>query len=155
MECAERAMELDPHSFLSYLVPFLAHQATGDWAATSAAADKALGAFGRALDTVTLLALAAVELGHPEIARDLFEEMRLRSRREYVAPMSFALVAAALGDRATAIAAAREAQARHDPALVFHALRGGGARHLRGLAEFQQILEEIKLPGWTAVAHPP
>jgi eukaryotic-like serine/threonine-protein kinase len=148
MEQARRAMALAPDAYLTLIVQVLAHQASGDWPATSAAGDAALAAHGRAIEMLTLLSLAAVEAEEIDVARDLYDEMRLRARREYVSPMCVALVAAALGERDVAITSAREAHSRHDPALVFYALRGAGVRFLRALPEFQEILVAIKIPGW-------
>jgi serine/threonine-protein kinase len=147
-EWAERAMALAPDAFLSLLVHLLARQLSGDWPAASAAGDAALVAFGRAVDVLTTLGVAAVEAGETAVARDLFDEMRLRSRREHVSPMYVAVLAAALGERNVAVASAREAHARHDPTLVFMALRGAGVQFLRAIPEFQEILVAIKLPGW-------
>jgi serine/threonine protein kinase len=148
LKWAERAVVLAPDAFLSVLVHLEARQISGDWAATSRAGDIALAAFGRPIEVLTTLGLAAVEAGETAVARDLFDEMRLRSRREYMSPMCVAVLAAALGEHEVAVASAREAHARHDPMLVFWALRGAGVQFLRALPEFQEILVAIKIPGW-------
>ncbi len=148
IQWADRAAALAPDAMMTLWIQLLARQVAGDWPATSAAGDAALAACGRAIAQLMNLGVAAAEAGEMAIARDLYDEMRLRSRREYVSPMCLALLAAALGDRDVAIASAREAHARHDPMLSFWALAGPGGHFLRALPEFQEILAAIKIPGW-------
>src|SRR5262249_31513150 len=93
----ERATGLAPDAFLTMSTRILAHQASGNWPATCAAGDAAL-AFGRSIEHLTLFGLAAAEAGETALARDFFDEIQLRSRREYVSPMFTAALAAALGE---------------------------------------------------------
>jgi serine/threonine-protein kinase len=145
---AARAVALDPEAYLSKQVELVSRHVSRDWAATYVAGKALLAAFGRSMDALMLVGLYGAEAGETDVARDLFEEMRLRSRREYVPPMFVALLAAALGEREVAVSSAREAFLRHDPTLVFYALRGAGVHFLRALPEFQEILVAIGLPGW-------
>ena len=150
---AEKAIALAPDSYLSKWMLQLAHHSRGDWEACAEAADAAAAAFGRPLPALANLGLAAVATGHMDEARAIYDEIRLRGRREHAPPMCVAMLAAGIGERDVAVAFAREAQARHDPLLPFWALQGLGVEHLRALPEFQAILTEINFPGWINPVH--
>ena len=68
-------------------------------------------------------------------------------------PTSFALLAAALGDKDAAVAACHEAVAIRDPQFILFALGWPNTEALRSMPEHRALLAEIGLPGApTAVA---
>ena len=147
-EWAELAVARDPAAFLSLWARQLAFQSVEDWPRAFEAAEVVLAASGRQAMPLVSLGLALFESGNAPAARSVYDELRSRAVREHVSPMLLALMAAALGERDEAVAHAREAVRRHDPAVVIFALRWPGTQHLRALPEFQQILTDIGLPGW-------
>jgi serine/threonine-protein kinase len=149
---ANRALELEPNAFLSLWALPLALYTGGEYAKAIETCDYALAMSGRAVLALPTVALAHVDNGQPEEARSIYDEMRARSRREPIAPTEFAIVAAALGDKTAAVDFAREAFQRHDPQLPIFARGWMGARYLRALPEFQEVLAVLKLPNWEPAA---
>ena len=148
MRWAERALELEPHAFLSLWARSLAFYCMGDWGKAIETGDHALAMSGRAALALPTVALAHVDNGQCEEARSSYDEMRSRSRREPIAPTELAMVAAALGDNVAAIEFAREAFRRRDPQLPIFARSWPGSRYLRALPEFLQIIGALNPPGW-------
>jgi serine/threonine-protein kinase len=148
MRWANRALELDRTAFLSVWAPELAYYRQENWAKAIEAGDIALQMSGRAMLALPTLAVALIENGQLEEARAVYDEMRSRSRREPIAPMGMAIVAAALGDNNAAIEHARDAFRRHDPQLVICSRAWRQARQLHALPEFREILTAMKLPGF-------
>ena len=148
VEWADRAWALEPDAFLSLWARTLAYQSVGDWPRAFAAADATLAASGRQAFPLITLGLSLVESGDTTGGRAVYGELRSRSVREHIPPMGLALMAAALGERDAAIAYAGDAVRRHDPQFVIFSLGWNGTHHLRALPEQQQLLTDIRLPGW-------
>jgi serine/threonine-protein kinase len=143
---AQRALELEPNSFLSLWARQLACYRNQDWAKSIEAGDIALAMSGRSALALPTLALSLIENGQIEDARGVYEEMRSRSRREPMPPTGMAIVAAALGENEAAIAFARDAYRLHDPHLPIFGRAWRQAEQLHALPEFQEILSALKLP---------
>jgi eukaryotic-like serine/threonine-protein kinase len=147
---AERALELEPNSFLSLWARQLAYYRKEDWAKSIESGDVALAMSGRSALALPTLALSLIENGQIQDARGVYEEMRSRSRREPMPPTGMAIVAAALGENEAAIAFARDAYQLHDPHLPIFGRAWRQAEQLRALPEFQEILSALKLPIFVA-----
>jgi tetratricopeptide (TPR) repeat protein len=147
---AQRALELEPNSFLSLWARQLAHYRSQDWPKSIEAGDAALAMSGRSPLSLPTLALSLIENGQIEDARGVYEEMRSRSRREPMPPTGIAIVAGALGENEAAIAFARDAYRLHDPHLPIFGRAWRQAEQLRALPEFQEILTALRLPNFIA-----
>jgi serine/threonine protein kinase/tetratricopeptide (TPR) repeat protein len=148
LRTAERAVELEPDAFLSVWLRQLAWYRKGDWRRSVEAGDVALAMPGRSGMALMHLAHALIEDGDIDGARAVYSEMRVRSRREHMTPLSMASVAAALGETGDAVALVREAYERRDPHLVVYGLEWRQTRHLRALPELREVLSKMAFPGW-------
>jgi tetratricopeptide (TPR) repeat protein len=142
-----RAEELDPEAFLTLWSRQLAMSAMRDVERGTEAGHAALAATGRHVFPLLMLGLLLVQAGDVEGGRALYDEARTRARREYVPPSAFALLAAALGEKDTALACCREAIAMRDPQFVIFALGWPNTEALRDMPEHRAMLVEIGLPG--------
>jgi tetratricopeptide (TPR) repeat protein len=149
---AKRAEELDPDAFLTLWARQLTMSAMHDAAGGVEAGQAALAASGRHVFPLLILGLQLSVSSDAEGGRALYDEARSRSRREYVPPSAFALLEAALGDTAVALAHCREAIAIRDPQFVIFALGWPNTGALRALPEHRAMLVEIGLPGAVAAA---
>jgi len=152
IDWSDRARELDPDAFFTIWVRELATQAMGDWPVAIEAANAAVAASGRQVLPLQILGLVLSLSGDKLGATSVYDELRSRSVREHVAPMSLAVLGAHIGERDAAVAYAREAARRHDPLLVLLTTNWIASDALRNIPEFQRILEEIRLPGWVSMA---
>jgi serine/threonine-protein kinase len=143
----ERAEELDPDAFLTLWVRQLAMNSLGDWPRGLQAAHTTLSASGRQVLPLVMMGLALIGSGDIVGGRDVYNEMRARSRLEYVGPTLFALIEVALGERDAALAHCREAIAKHDPQFIIFSLGWPNTEALRAMPEHRTMLEEIGLPG--------
>jgi tetratricopeptide (TPR) repeat protein len=141
-----RAIELDPTAFLAIWSRQLAFHRRGDWGSAIAEADAVLAASGRHVFALHTLAATHAENGEIEDARAVYDELHARSRREPISSMALAAVAAAAGERAAAIAHARDAISRHDPAVVMYSKAWPQSRFLRDLPEFDSLLRSVGFP---------
>jgi hypothetical protein len=147
-----RAEELDPDAFLTLWTRQLTTSAVGDVQGGIDAAQAALAASGRHVFPLLMLGLHLSVAGDSEGAHALYDEARSRSRREYVPPAAFALLAATLGEKEVALAHCREAIATRDPQFVIFALGWPNTFALRAYPEHRAMLVEIGLPGAVAAA---
>ena len=99
------------------------------------------------------LARTLVESGDTAGAHAVYDEMRARTVREYVAPMILASVEAALGDTDAAIAHCREAVQQHDPFFIRFAHDSSGVHHLQSLPEYRRLAASVGLPGYAERAN--
>ena len=142
-----KADELDPGAFLSVWLRQLAMCAMRDWPRAERASEDAHVASGRTSLPLIVHGLALATAGNLDGARSIYDELRARSRREYITPSAFALLEAALGDNDAAIAHCREAIALRDPQFVIFARGWPNSDALRALPEHRAMLVEIGLPG--------
>jgi tetratricopeptide (TPR) repeat protein len=143
----ERAEELDTDAFLTVWSRQLAMNSLGDLERGVESGQKALVATGRHVFVLFQLALLLASSGDVEGATALRDEGLSRSKREFVGPTSFALLEAALGNHASALAYCRQAIAIRDPQFVIFALGWPVTDALRSMPEHRALLKEIKLPG--------
>jgi serine/threonine-protein kinase len=148
---ARRAEEIDPDAFLTLWSRQLVMSAMHDASGGVEAGQVALAATGRHVFPLLILGLHLVQVGDIEGGRALYDEARVRARREYVPPATLALLAAALGVRDDALAYCREAIAIRDPQFVIFALGWPNSEALRNMPEHRAMLVEIGLPGAAAV----
>ena len=123
-----------------------------DWPRAIEAAHAALAISGRQMNPLQGLGHTLIESGDTAGARAVYEEMRQRAVREYVAPMLLASLEAALGDTAAAIAHCHEAVRLHDPVFVVQARGWPGLQPLHVLPEFRRLAASIGLPGFAVGA---
>jgi serine/threonine-protein kinase len=145
---AQRAVEFDPTSFLPRWGLQNALYATGAMEECIAASPPALMIGGRTSLALMNLAIANVNLDRVPVARSVFQELEARATAEYVSPLMRAFIAAAIGERAAAVALARESFARRDPMIPAFGHSMPQGRALRMLPEFEEILTAIQLPAF-------
>jgi eukaryotic-like serine/threonine-protein kinase len=145
----DRAAALEPDSFLTLWTRQLYLMSIRDWPRAIDAAHAALAVSGRQMSPLVNLGVSLVNSGDTPGARAIYDEMRSRAVREYVPPTAFALLGAALGDTAAAIAHCHEAVQRRDPQFVACAHGMPGAQQLQALPEHRQLLASIGIPGVT------
>jgi serine/threonine-protein kinase len=143
-----RAVTLDPDAFYTLWARQLYLASIRDWPRAIEAAHTALAASGRQMVPLHCLALTLVESGDTAGARAVYDEMRSRAVREYVSPAMLALLEAARGDTAAAIAHCHEAFRLHDPHIIGFSHGWPGAQYLRVLPEYHRLAASIGLPGY-------
>jgi serine/threonine-protein kinase len=143
---SDRAVELEPNAFFSLWARQLALFRAQEWSLSIDAAETALAMSGRSPLPLPTLAIALIAKGQVEDARAVYEEMRSRSRREIFGTTGLALVAAALGEKTSAIEFAREAFRVRDPHFPIFTGVWTQSNALQALPEFQEILTAMKLP---------
>lgn len=95
-------------------------------------------------DTQMYLSEAYARVGETEKARAILK--RLETGKEYVSPVSLALIYTALGERERAFALLERAYSAHDQQLVWIGLEGASDPTLRADPRFQDLLRRIGLP---------
>jgi tetratricopeptide (TPR) repeat protein len=143
----ERAEELDRDAFLTVWARQLAMNSLRDVKRGIEAGQRALEATGRHVFPLLHIGLLLAETGDLDGAMAVRDEVLSRSKREFMAPTSFALLEAALGNKASALEHCRQAIAIRDPQFVIFALGWPVTEALRALPEHRQMLREIRLPG--------
>ena len=143
---SDRAIELEPDAFLSLWTRVQAWYRNREWAKAIDAGETALAASGRHPLALPTVATVFVESGDIDAAIAIYDEMQLRAKREPLAPMGHAMVAAAIGEHRTAVHHAREAFRIRDPQLPIYASTWPQSRFLRAIPEFQELVTSIGLP---------
>ncbi|MDO8502934.1 MAG: hypothetical protein Q7S20_13955 [Gemmatimonadaceae bacterium] len=149
----DRAVAMAPDAFYPLWARQVYLASIRDWPRAIEASNTAVAAPGRQVVTLQSLALTLVESGDTAGAHAVYDEIRARAVREYVAPMILASVEAALGDTDAAIAHCHEAVQRHDPFFIRFAHGWPGALHLQALPEYRRLAASIGLPGYTVAAN--
>jgi eukaryotic-like serine/threonine-protein kinase len=144
-EWSSLACRLDSSSYLSLWTHQLALYASGDYARSIEAGERALAVSGRMHGSLLALGVALAESGDLAAARAVRGEMDARAAREPISPVSRAVLAAALGDHEAAIALARDGLAHRDPTLVVFG-RSFTARALQAIPAYQEVLDGVDLP---------
>ena len=115
LKAFERAIELDPDSFLARLFRHCSLHLSGRFEEAVAEGEKILGISGRHPGTMTTLAITFVDWGKRSEAEATYGELNARARRDYVPPTHLAHVAHALGLDDEALAHIRYALDIRDP----------------------------------------
>lgn len=110
-----RAVDADPASFFARYAQAQAHAWAGDHVGSLSLAGSLLATSGRHVWVLSLLGWLHGKLGHAEAADAVHEELRGRSRHEYIGPFWLAVTAAAAGHRDEAIVALKRGIDEHDP----------------------------------------
>ena len=118
VQACERAVKLDPESFLPCWCKHLALHLSGRFEEAIAVGELALAMSGRHPWAMASLATALADCGKTADAEAIYAELMGRARRSYVPPSQLALVAAAAGMKDEAISCAREALQIGDPSSL-------------------------------------
>jgi TolB-like protein len=119
VRACQRAVELDPQSFLAQLLLQGALHIDGKLEDSVAAGESALAMSGRLSWPMAFLAATYGKWGKSEQADALYSEILARARRQYVPPAQLALAAAAASREDDALRHAREAFDIRDPDCQF------------------------------------
>ena len=111
----ERALELDPDSFLAGFFRFCTLHLTGRFEEAVARAQEVLMMSGRHAGTMAIFIAMYSDWGKHSEAEALYAELKARMRREYVPPSALVAASHALGLREEALAQIREAIQIRDP----------------------------------------
>jgi tetratricopeptide (TPR) repeat protein len=118
VQACERAVELDPESFVARWAHHVALHASGRFEEAARAGELGLAMSGRHPMLMAHLALTFADWGKPADAEALYAELAARGRRSFVAPSWLALAAAAVGLEEETIRHAREACEIRDPISI-------------------------------------
>ena len=147
---ARRGLELDPHSYLGHWALMQSLHWSGRHEEAADVAERALAMSGRHPWSLQNLVSIYAECGKPNDARAVYQEMEVRSVREYVQPSMLMAAAACVGEMDRAVTIARRALEERDPLFVMLARTWPGYARLRTDARFIEIVRQLNLPGWTA-----
>jgi tetratricopeptide (TPR) repeat protein len=111
----ERAVTLDPESFLARWCYHIALHLSGRFEEAVATGETALVMSGRHPWGMATLATTFADWGRAQQAESVYTEMQVRAQRYYVQPAVLAIAAAAAGRRDEAIAHVRTAFEIRDP----------------------------------------
>ena len=148
VEYGRRGVELDPKSYLALWSFAVSLEYLGQYEEAAAAAEKALAISGRHSWSLMTLASNYKAWDKPDEARAVFQELEVRSAREYIQPAMLAAAAAAIGQIDRAIAFAQQALDDRDPLFVMLARTWPDYNNLRSDPRFHEIVSKLKLPGW-------
>jgi tetratricopeptide (TPR) repeat protein len=144
-EC-RRVLELDPNLPLALWIEALALSLLGRHDQAVEAAERAVSQTRRQSFYLGLAASTLAAAGRRQEAQTMVNELRERSRQEYVSPLYFAEVAIALGDLDQAFEWLERAYEDRSPFL-----RGAGVfphyDRLRRDARFETLLKKLGLAG--------
>jgi serine/threonine protein kinase/tetratricopeptide (TPR) repeat protein len=126
----DRALELDPDSFLARYFRCCTLHFSGHFEDAVARGEEVLTMSGRQTGTMAILASIFMDWGKPSEADAIYTELTARARREYVPPSYLVIAAHALGLQEEALAQARHAMEIRDPCrhLMFSKYFPYGAR---------------------------
>lgn len=144
IEMCRRAVELDRDSYLArFGLQFVLHVG-GIFDESVSVGESALALSGRHSWSMTTLAVCLTDLGKPEDADAIYQEMLARGRRQYVPPALLALAASAAGQPARALAHAHEAYQIRDPhCRVFLSRYIDFPRRLYADPQFREIVDRM------------
>ena len=142
-----RAEEVDKDAFLTLWSRQLAMGSLGDLERGIDAGHAALAATGRHIFPLLTLGLVLATTGDVDGAIAVREEAMMRSRREYMPPTAFALLEAALGNKASALEYCHKAMEHRDPQFIIFSQWWPLSEALRSYPEHRAMLREIRLPG--------
>ncbi|HEX7088120.1 MAG TPA: tetratricopeptide repeat protein, partial [Vicinamibacterales bacterium] len=99
----EAALEQDPNFVQAHIAIGRAHEVAGAYADARRRFERAVVLSERAVPSVTFLARSLAKLGDLKGARAIVEELRQRSRTEYVTPLAYAWIYTAMGEHDAAL----------------------------------------------------
>ena len=140
LEMAQRAMELEPESFLAFVL-----HSEGRYEETLAIAQGGLAISGRHPMFMAMLAVTYAEWRKPADAESVHAELLARSVREYVSPFLLAVSASACGDQDEAIGSLSKACEIRDLQLRAFGKHWPGSHRLREDPRFEGIVAGIGL----------
>jgi serine/threonine protein kinase/cytochrome c-type biogenesis protein CcmH/NrfG len=141
---AQRAVELDPESFIARWAMVEVYARSKDYAKVVAAAEPALQMSGRNPMVLATYGIAQSHIGNQHATEAVYAELSARQNTEYIQPFWMASVAAASGRVDQAMKIAKQAVEERNPQVIC-------ARHipewelLRNHADFPMLLKEIGL----------
>ena len=144
-EAAAAALQIDPDCFLARWALLTAFNSQGRFEEAVAVGEAALRVSGRYPWMLASLARTYANLARPAESEALYQELRWRSKREYISPLVLAWAAAAAGARDVAFRHAQEGDAIGDPVL-FVTKYWPDFERLREDPRFNDIL---KSRGWS------
>jgi adenylate cyclase len=126
----DRALELDPDSFLAGYFRCCTLHFSGHFEDAVARGEEVLTMSGRQTGTMAILTSIFMDWGKPSEADAIYTELTARARREYVPPSYLVIAAHALGLQEEALVQARLAMGIRDPCryLMFSKYFPYGAR---------------------------
>jgi serine/threonine-protein kinase len=145
IDCAQKALELDPNFPLAYVSLGAAYLQKGQ-------SDKAIAELRRALEHgVThpgmqgVLGYAYANAGKIEEARKVLKDLTELAQGHFGCALSVAWIHAALGEKDQAFDWLHKACNERDPSVIFIKV-DPGLQNLRSDARFAQILKDMRLP---------
>jgi len=144
IDAATVALRIDPDCFLARWALLTAFNSQERFEKAVAVGEAALRASGRYPWMLASLARTYANWGRPADSEALYQELRWRSKREYISPLVLAWAAAAACDRDVAFCYAQEGNTIGDP-LLFAAKYWSDFARLREDPRFDGIL---KSRGW-------
>jgi adenylate cyclase len=149
IRACERAVELDPESFIARWCLLYDLCVSRRFEAAAAVGEAALGMSGRHCWAMWVIALVFADWGKPADADSIYAEMLARARRQYVPPSTLALAASAAGIEEQAIRHAREAFEIHDPHFHFFLTRHVAlTARLYAYPRFREIVASAGRSDW-------
>jgi tetratricopeptide (TPR) repeat protein len=148
VEYGRRGVELDPKSYLALWSFAVALEYSEKYEEAAAVTEQALAISGRHSWALMTLVSNYAAWDKPDEARAVFQELEVRSAREYIQPTMLTAAAAAIGQIDRAIAFAQQALDDGDPLFVMLARTWPDYNSLRTDPRFHEILSKLKLPGW-------
>jgi len=118
LEIAQETFRIDPECYLGWWAKLTALKLQGRFEEAAKVGETALRGFGGSAWVMASLAQTYACLGEPAKSESLYQELRWRSTREYVAPAVLAWAAGGAGQREEAIRLAQEADRIGDPSLT-------------------------------------
>ncbi|HZZ76181.1 MAG TPA: adenylate/guanylate cyclase domain-containing protein [Puia sp.] len=141
------AIELDAHSFLSYTSAGCIHMALGQYDEAISFFETSLTLSNRHSFSVHPFIWIYCVTGRPDKARVLMNELKERSKFEYLSSALTALSAAYLNDMDEAFDYIEKAFVERDPSLILLKYEPWVPEGLKSHKRFQKILERIGFPG--------
>ena len=141
---AKLALQLEPGSFLARWALLTAYNSQGRFEEAAAMGEEALKLSGRYPWMLASLARTYAKWGRLADSESLYRELKWRSKRDYISPVTLAWAAAAAGDREAAIQYAQEGHKIGDPLLI-------AAKYwpdFEGLWEDSRFDQILKRRGW-------
>lgn len=145
---ARRGVELDPGSYLAQWSLAVALECDARYEEASAVAERALAMSGRHCWALATLTSIYGAWGKADSARAVYQELEVRSVREYIQPAMLSIAAAAVREVDRAIQFAQEAVDERDPVFVMVARSWPQYDRLRTNPSFLKIVSQLELPGW-------
>ena len=146
VQTAERAVQLDGSSFPALWALQNLLYLDRQYARSLDIGEQVMLMSGRHPWGLLNAAMACAEAGDPFGARAIHDEFTARAARGYISPLHRGIVAAAVGEPATASALLREALARRDPAIPIFTSWFSAHPALKNLTVATEVAAAVALP---------